>query len=276
MKYLYLSLQYLLKIDKGKRFLTLLIFALPSCLALAYYFPITGYLEWLINYTGSYSSYSELWLSLVERDTFKLGLLVLGCILLIFSISSITTLTIRSVRVGKMQVNNIFFLINENFFPSFFMMVFFIVSLLLLQSAICLFLFLWQTIPSFIISYILSIIVLLLGILLIIFICSRMALWLPLMSINGLRPFNALGTSFSKTHPHKKSLFSAYFFLIIIVVTLGFVALFLSYLWYLKWLINALNYTIVTVLFVVTSILAYFDIEQIAREDLTKRPYLRR
>lgn len=276
MKYLYLTLQYLFKIDKGKRFLSLLIFAIPSCFVLAYYFPITGYMEWILNYTGNYSSYSELWLSLVERDTFKLGLLLIGSILLILSISTVTTLTIRSVRVGKMQVNNVFFLVNENFFPSFFMMSFFILSLLLLQSVICLFLFLWQTISSFILSYILSLIILFLALILAIFICSRMALWLPLMSINGIKPIKALGISFAKTHPHRKSLFVTYLCLIIIIVSLGIVAFFLGDIWYLKWLINALNYTIATVFFVVTSILAYFDIEGITREDLIKRPYLRR
>jgi hypothetical protein len=45
---------------------------------------------------------------------------------------------------------------------------------------------------------------------------------------------------------------------------------------YISWIINTLNYAIATVFFVVLSILSYFDIEGITREDLVKRPYLRR
>ena len=119
MKYISLTLQYLFKLDNGKRFLALFLFALPPGLVLSYYFPITGYLDWFVNYSGNYASYSDLWLSLVERDTLKIGLLILGYILVIFSVSAITTLTVRSARIGKFQVKSVFYLINENFFSVF-------------------------------------------------------------------------------------------------------------------------------------------------------------
>lgn len=276
MKYIYLTLQYLFRIDKGKRFLSLLLFAIPSCLVLAYYFPITGYFEWFMHYTGDYSSYSDLWMSLVERDSLRLGLLFLGYVLLIFSVSAITTLTIRSVRIGKFQIKSPFYLINENFFPSFYLMTFFIVSLVIVQSLVCLFLFLWQTLPGYILGYILSIAIMLISLFLATFLYSGMCLWLPLMSINGLKPFKALGITFSKTHEQKKHLYIAFLFAIAITLLLGFIAFIFREIWYVKWLINTLNYTMATVYFTVLTILAYFDIEGIAREDLIKRPYLRR
>lgn len=276
MKYIYLTFQYLFKIDKGKRFLSLLFFAIPSCLVLAYYFPITGYFEWFMNYTGDYSSYSALWLSLVERDSLKLGLLLLGYILLIFSVSAIATLTIRSVRIGKFQIKNPFYLINENFFPSFYLMTFFMISLIIVQSLVCLFLFLWQTLPGYTLGYILSILIMLISLFFTTFIYSGMCLWLPLMSINGLRPFKAIGITYSKTHKERKLLFVTYLLAMSVIVLIGFIAYIFRDIWYIKWLINTANYAIATVFFAVLSILSYFEIEGIAREDLIKRPYLRR
>ncbi|MGI6523189.1 MAG: hypothetical protein ACOX2Y_04850 [Christensenellales bacterium] len=133
MKYLFLTLQYLFRLDSGKRFLALLLIALPPCILLAYFFPITGYFEWFFNYSGDYGSYSALWLSLAQRDSLGLGFLVLGYILLVLSVSAITTAVARSVRIGKFQLKNFLYLINENFFPSFYTITFFIIALMVAQ-----------------------------------------------------------------------------------------------------------------------------------------------
>lgn len=276
MKYIYLTLQYLFKLDKGKRFLFLMLFALPPCLALAYFFPITGYFDWFISYTGNYTSYPELWLSLMNRNSLQIGLLILGYILLVISISAITTIIIRSLRIGKFQVKSLFYLINENFFPALYLITFFIISLILFQSLICLFLFLWQTLPGITLGFILSIAITLIGLVLMTLGYSNMVLWLPIMSINGLRPLPALGTSYSKNNTTKKSVFVAYLLAIVFVLMMGYLSYTFKNAWYLSWIINAISYAFMTIYFSTLSILAFFDIEGITREDLVKRPYLRR
>lgn len=276
MKYIAITLQYLFRIDKGKRFLSLLLFALPSSLVLAYYFPITGYFDWFNNYTGSYISYSELWLSLVQRDTLKVGLLFLGYFLMILSVSAISTLTIRSVRIGRFQIKSPFYLINENFFSSFFLITFFILGWITVQSLLCLFLFLWQILPGYAVGFILSIIIMLISLFLATLFFTRVSLSLPLMCINGLKPLKSIGLAFSKTYPHKNKLLIAYIVAVIGILLLGFVAFIFQKIWYVKLIINTLNYACAIVFFSVLSILSYFDIEGISREDLIKRPYLRR
>ncbi|MDD4316246.1 MAG: hypothetical protein PHC84_03690 [Clostridia bacterium] len=269
-------MQYLFRLDNGKRFLALFLFALPACLMLAAFFPVTGYFEWLLTYTGAYASYSELWMSLIQRDTLRLGFLFMGYILLVFSVSAITTITIRSMRVGKFQVKSLFYLINENFFPSLALVTAVTVSLLFFQSLICLFLFLWQFIPNQAASYILSMVFSLGIVVLMFYIFSILILWLPVMSINGLKPFKAMETAASKSHSDKGRIFTAYIIPLGVILVLGILSYLLRAIGILKFIINAVSYTLLTVYFTSVSLLAYFEIEGITREDLVKRPYLRR
>lgn len=276
MKYFYLTMQYLFRLDKGKRFLTLFLFALPSCLMLAVFFPVTGYFEWLFDYSGAYANYGQLWLSLMQRDTFMTGLLIVAYLLLVFSISAITTIVIKSIRIGKFQIKSLFYLINENFFPSLALVTAVIISLLFSHSLICLFLFTWQYIPFAIVSYILSMLSFLLIFFLLTFVCSKLVLWLPIMSINGLSPFRALEAAISKTYPKKRNMFVAYLIPILLLLASGILAYLFRTVGILDFVINVISYTIITVYFCVLSLLAFFEIEGITREDLVKRPYLRR
>lgn len=276
MKYFYLTLQYIFKLDRGKRFVFLMLFALPASLTLAHFFPITGYFQWFVNYSADYTTYSTLWLSLMNRSTFQVGLLILGYALLIMAVSAITTIIIRSVRIGKFQVKSLFYLINENFFPAFYLITFFILSLILFQSLVCLFLFLWQILPGVVLGYVLSLLITLIGLILVTWAFSNLVLWLPIMSINGLKPFPAIGTAYSKNNTTKKNFFVAYILAIVFLLIIGFVSYLFNKIWYISWIIDALNYAFLTVYFATLSILAYFDIEGITREDLVRKPYLRR
>ncbi len=276
MKYFYLTIQYLFQLDKGKRFLTLFLYALPACLVLSAFFPITGYFEWLFGHGSAYANYGELWLSLVQRDTFKLGLLIAVYFLLILSVSAITTTIIRSLRVGKFQVKSLFYIINENFLPSLWMVSATMIGLLVFHSLFGLFLFTWQFIPNVALSYALSMISFLLCLSLLTFVFSKLALWLPIMSINGLRPFRAMESAISKTHQKKKNMFVAFSIAVLLLLAAGTIAFFFRAVGILDFVINVVTYTIMLVYYCALSLLAYFDIEGITREDLAKRPYLRR
>lgn len=269
-------MQYLFRLDKGKRFLTLFLFALPACLLLAVFFPVTGYFEWLFDYSGVYTSYGQLWLSLMQRDTFMTGLLIVAYLLLVFSISVITTIVIKSIRIGKFQIKSVFYLINENFFPSLALVTAIILSLLFSHSLICLFLFTWQYIPFETVSYILSMLSFLLIFLLLAFIYSKLVLWLPIMSINGLQPFRAIEAAISKNYPKKRSMFIAYLIPMLLLLFTGILAYLFRTVGIMDVVINVISYTIISVYFCVLSLLAFFEIEGISREDLVKRPYLRR
>ncbi|MGI6523188.1 MAG: hypothetical protein ACOX2Y_04845 [Christensenellales bacterium] len=96
------------------------------------------------------------------------------------------------------------------------------------------------------------------------------------MSINGLKPHKAIAASYSKTHNQRRELLISYIIIVAGIVLIGFISYLFGDVWYISWIINTLNYAIATVFFVVLSILSYFDIEGITREDLVKRPYLRR
>ncbi len=276
MKYFYLTLQYLFKLDKGKRFLTLFLLALPACLLLAAFFPVTGYFEWLFDYSGAYENYGQLWLSLMQRESFMVGLLIIAYLLLVFSISAITTVVTKSIRIGKFQIKSLFYLINENFFPSLSLVTAVIISLLLTHSLICLFLFTWQYLPLAAVGYIMSMLSFLAIFLLLTFVFSKLVLWLPIMSINGLRPFRAMEAAISKIYPKKRNMFVAYLIPVVLLLASGILAYLFRTVGILDYVINVISYTIIFVYFCVLSLLAYFEIEGITREDLAKRPYLRR
>lgn len=276
MKYIKLTLQYLFQLDKGKRFFTLFLLALPSCFVLAYYFPITAYYDWFVNYAGNFASYGQLWLSLWNRDTLQIGILILGYCLLVLSVASMTTIISRSVRIGKFQLKSLFYLVNENFFPSFYAITFFIIAFLVLQSLLCLFLYLSQTIFNFLVGYISSIFFTLIVLFLGIMIFSTMIIWLPIMSFNGLKPFKALPIAYRKTRFDGKQIFLAYLFMVIIGIFLGALSFVFNNIFILCLLTNTISYTLITVYFITLNIISYFDIECITREDLIKYPYLRR
>lgn len=275
MRYFRQTLQYLFAFDKGIRFIKLLLIALPAAAAIGYYFPITGYLEWFASFTeNGFATYGEMWLQLVSKDSLQLLILIAGYILLIAAISAICTLIMRSIRLGKFQFKSIFFLINENVFPGFFIATFLLVSLLSYHSLICLFLFLWQKVLLKTAALIVSIITMLLGLTLLMLAYSTQALWLPIMAYYGVRSGKALGLSISKGRAHIPQLFMCYMFLLMVVLGLGLLCMLIRSAWYVTWIINSLSYAFAIVYIVTLSMVSFFDIEGIPREDLAKKPYL--
>lgn len=276
MRYFRLTLQYLFKMGKDLRFPVLFLFAFPSAAAIGYYFPITGYINWFADFSvNSFTSYGNMWLSLISRDSLQLAILFIGYILLMMSLSVITTLIIRSMRTGTFQLKNVFGLINENFIPGFFVATVFFISLITFHSLACLFLFLWQKIFHLALALTLSVATVLILLTLLLLCMATQALWMPLMAYYGKSPFKAMTVSIVKSRGKTAQLISFYSIIFAIILGFGLLGTLVKNIW-AAWMLNTVSYALSMVLLSTLGVVTFFDIEGITREDLVKRPYLRR
>lgn len=273
-----LTLQYLFKIGKDMRFFILFLFAFPSAALMAYFFPISGFYDVLLaQKLGEFSSYGDLWLMFAGRNSLQFMILAVAFVLLTASVSLMTTLITRSMRVGKFQMHNPLYLINENVFPALAISTSLIVASFATHSLISLFIFLWYKLfGAGIAAYAISITTVLIVLIIFAFGASALILWLPIMTYYGLTPPKAFALALKKFYPYSKEFFSTYLIILVLVLLFGFLGFLVQGVRWATWLLNAVGYTLATEFLVTFCIVAFFDTEGIEREDLAKKPYLRR
>lgn len=268
MNFIYKTLEYLFKLEKGKRFLCLFLIALPAGFGAALTAPHHVYKAWLQNFEVGNLNFLS---ALTFGDTANpLRILIAGAVtvvLLMFCISVMASVISRNLRVGVFSVNRMFQEFNEAIFPTFFAvcsaMIVVIVSKLLLSALIVLF----QTFHSVLLAAILSMIALLIEIALVCYAITLGILYLPYMTFNGLRPRVALAESVNRMGARVggRMMVAIFFPMLLNYIIGGLLALADNLI--VSLVVETVLYTISLVYLVGLSFISYYEINELPRED---------
>ena len=117
MKYFIKTCEYLFKLEKGKRFFLLFLFALPIGVAIAAAMPQGSLINWLSDFNAA-TSFREAWSYNGNINILVSGLAVpITFVLILFFLSVMTTVISRSLRVGVFKAESVFRDCNESFIP---------------------------------------------------------------------------------------------------------------------------------------------------------------
>ena len=265
------TMDYLFKYGKGKRFLILSLFTFVPCAMVAYFFPLSKYIQILFDFrTTSYTNWGKFWLS--SFDTRFYALITLAVALLVFVpiFAYLTTIITRHIRIGKFGLPPLFRSINDNFFATLSVTVFAILAIAVFHFIFTLIVFMWMQIGNKTVGLVLAIITLFALIVLVTYCLSATLLWLPTMSFSGLYMIPALGSAFYKSRNYQRYFFVPSLGAVCIAFGLSLICYFVRDLWYVSWIITALIYTTFVVFMITLSLISYCESEAIQREDLTK------
>lgn len=271
MHYYRKAMEYLFKYGRGKRFFFIAGLLLLPCALLALFYPLSECFGWFFRY-GEYESadWASFWVKTFAHSAPALVSLVVSAVLFVLAAAYITALITRHIRVGEFVPPNVFYSINENFFPALSLTFFLGILVLFGHTVFTLFMFMWTRTLTAPFAVALSVIFFL-GIAVgIVYLLANTILWLPTMSFSGLYVFKALTAAFNKARNIQNRLF---FPLLAGLLTLFAVALgsyFTRKVWYVRWILDTLNYLWATVSYLTFAIITYCDVEAITREDLTK------
>ncbi len=266
------TLEYLFVIGKGKRFSALMLIMLPLGLALALFMPNTIYSYKWSEYQAGNTDFLAHWNMHTHLNYWILLLIVF--ILGVIAIAIVTTVVSRSLRVGTFKIKHPFKEMNENVFSSFFFMVYILFTLLCCKVLLTLLLVLAGSLTfSNIVSYIVVVISLLATAIIFHLIVSMQLLVLPTMAINGVKLKSASLSSIRKCGANLGKIFGAIAIPYIFVAVIGVLVSITKILW-LHILVDTLLYSAYAVYFVVLSLIVYYEIEQIKREDYSTNHFI--
>lgn len=274
MRYLRKTLQYLLILENGKRLLTLFLISVPAGIAASFAFPTESVYEWIKNYSVGNTNFWQNWTLGGSRFAVWMGLLAMF-MLLIFSISVMASIVSRSLRVGVFKVERLIYEFNESFFPAFFTVLLYILAYIVTKTIITLFLVLWQTLKFKALSLGLSLFtfaLLLCGASLLL---SYTVMFLPTMSFNGLKARDALIASVRKCGGKARKILPAIALPIAVVIVIGsLIAIFEIPL--LSQIIDSVLYSLLFAYLLSLSMISYYEIEQLKREDYPREYFFRK
>ncbi|HIU60424.1 MAG TPA: hypothetical protein IAB05_03410 [Candidatus Stercoripulliclostridium merdigallinarum] len=191
MKYFIKTCEYLFKLEKGKRFFVLFLFALPIGVAIAAAMPQGSLINWLSDFNAA-TSFREAWSYNGNINILVSGLAVpITFVLILFFLSVMTTVISRSLRVGVFKAESVFRDCNESFIPVLQGAFGYIVTALLLKVLMTLLLQLISRIELAVIAAILTAIVAVITYVGFFMLLTLGILYLPFMSFNGLGTFEA-------------------------------------------------------------------------------------
>ncbi|HHX49758.1 MAG TPA: hypothetical protein GX709_05165 [Clostridiales bacterium] len=271
MKYLKKTIEYLFVLEKGKRMLVLFLLALPMGISFAFVSPNYVLLNWLKNYSVGNQNFWQAWNFYGQIKPIEMLIATIATfITTFFSYSIMTTVISRSMRVGMFKVNNLFYEANENFFAIFSFTIIAFIGGLIFKALSSLFFTLWQGVHSLYLSMVLSIITLILLICLLCFIFTYICLFLPYMSINGLKFKDAIAESIGRFGKKQgKSLFISILIPVLLGVLFGTLAGLSEYR-FVGIIVDSISYAFLSVYLLTLAFVAYYKIEGLERKDYTK------
>ncbi len=272
MKYISLVFEYLCKFDKGKRLLLTFLVVTPVALLAAFFLPLDIYFGWFVGHVGQYESYSALLQSSFSGiNGWLYAAIFLLCTL---TIASITGMMNFCLRTGRFKIGNLLRGINDNFFSSVFVAVSYFLLVLLGQLFITFFLYPIGMINTPWLVTLLSIVVLVLFGVMMALLATSTLMTLPIITFYGTNPFRSVGMSVTKAQGDFGKLFVAIALPIIMLGIVGFSVALINAKW-LTIILSFFMYGFIIVYCVTLSILAFFDVEGLSRED-TPKEYLYR
>ena len=273
MNYLKKTFEYLFILENGKRLVTLFLLSVPAGITMSFVAPTWAMHDWIKNYEVGNTGFWYNWNLGEAGTTFWIALLVLF-VFMVVTASVLSSIISRSLRVGVFKVNRVFDEFNESFFPALYAMVAYLVIFLASKSIMALFLVLWQNLSWVSLSMSLSLATVILVIVGICLFCSLTLIYLPLMTFNGLKPLDAFVTSLQKCGRGVWKLFPSIIIPIALIVTIG--NLFgLLQIPLLSFIIDSVCYSFLIAYFVTLTMISYYGIEQIKREDYPREYFFR-
>lgn len=268
MKYFKKTLEYLFKLEHGKRFAFLFLLSLPIGFGAAVCAPHYVYKNWLQEFSVGNLNYLSALTFGGSAD--PLRMVIAGAVttlVLIFFIAVISSVISRSLRVGVFSVNRLSHEFNEAVIPSFFAVltsVALVVVAKLLQGA---FLVLFQTFHNTLLSAILSALAVFFNVALVCYCLGFGILYLPYMTFNGLRPFVALAEATNRigTRYALRMFLCVFLPVLATFVVGGLVSLANSFVASL--IVEAILYTLLIVYLVTLTFISYYEINDLPRED---------
>ena len=269
MLYFKKSIEYLFKLEKGKRFLLLFLIALPCGVGAYFTAPTYVYHNWLKDFTVGDKNYlSALFFNGHASPMRVLIAGIITTILLMFCLSIMASVVSRNLRVGVFSINRRLIMeFNEAILPTFYAVLsamgVVVIGKLLLATLIVLF----QTISSVVLSAILSTFALFFNIALVCYAISVAILYLPYMTFNGLRPRVALAQSANRMGGRVGArIFGAVLipvlFIYVIGALVGMAENFIASI-----VVESVLYACVLVYLVTLAFISYYEINELPRED---------
>lgn len=276
MNYFKKTIEYLFVLEKGKRILILFLLALPMGISFAFLSSNTIFFNWIKDYSVGNQNFWHAWNFYGQIKSLHMFIASVGCIIsTFFSYSVMTTIISRSMRVGIFKINNLFYEANENFFAVFSFTITAIIVGVIFKALYSLFFTLWQGINSLYVSMTLSIITLILSICFLSIIFTYVCLFIPYMSINGLKAKAALTESISKFGKTRtRKLFFSIFIPIVISLIIGSLAGFSKYR-FVGIIVDSILYTFLCVYLLSISFVTYYHVEGLERNDYTQEYYFK-
>lgn len=268
MKFLNKTLEYLLLIEKGKRFFILFLLSLPMGFFASLAMPSHIYVEWLKNFDVGNKSFLDAFQLAGTQDYLSMIIGVVGVTIFgIITLAIMATVISRSMRVGMFKPTRLIKEFNESFFPALYVAIIYIPVGVLLKVVFTVFLVFWQGMQVVSAALALSVITMVLFLIIVAGLISVSVLYMPYMTINGIAPFPAFHTSFSKcTGETGFKLLYATALPILVSVVLGALLGFVKILW-VQLLVETLIYSALYTYLVTLSFVAYYEINDIQRED---------
>lgn len=272
MKYIKNVLEYLFLFERGKRFFLTALLILPVAALAGFALPLGDYFNWFINFTGQYSDFTSLLTSSFEG--FNVIIYICLLILIVLTVAAAVSMMNYCLRTGKLRFGNLLRNINDNFFPALYSSVIFGGIVLLGQFLMTIFLYLVNLISTPWVVTTLGIFVLLLFLFFLLLIVSSAMISMPISSYYGVGPVKAFGLSIQKTQIDFWKIMFALAVPVLVCVGLGFglgaIDNFITSV-----VVSALIYDFMLTYLITLSILCFYDVEGITRDD-TPRAYLYR
>jgi len=269
MLYFKKTIEYLFKLENGKRFFLLFLIAIPCGIGVYFTAPTYVYHNWLADFTvGDKSFLSALFFN---GHANPLRVLIAGVIVvfvLMFCISVMASIVSRNLRVGVFSINRRLMMeFNEAIIPSFYAVLMAMLTVIVGKLILATLIVLFQTINNVVLSAILSTLALFLNIVLVCYAISVAILYLPYMTFNGLRPFVALAQSANRVGGRVGArMFGAVVVPIVLVYVIGaLVGMAKSFI--ASIIVESVLYAATLVYLLTLSFVSYYEINELPRED---------
>ncbi|MDR2266305.1 MAG: hypothetical protein LBE09_01790 [Christensenellaceae bacterium] len=262
------TIEYLLFLGRGKRLLTIGTLATPVGFALAWLLPSGNYTKWIVNYKTTPNNFLSIFT--FDVNILHYGIASLATILLVIASASIMVSVIsRSLRVGVFHCRKPFSDFNDSLLPVFAGTSTFVIMIVVYKIALTLFLTLAKAIRNYYVSLTFSMITLIIMIVIASIAFSLMSLYIPIMSIMGVRYKEAMVMSIRKTN-HRIAPIAVGMWTPIIVKTVVGSLVALLKMALMSFIVDIVLNTLLFAYLVSYMMITYYDIENLNREDYDK------
>ncbi len=271
MKYFKATAEYLFKLEKGKRFLTLFLLSLPVGVALAAASPVGRLYVWLSGYSTGIGSFAEVWCFQSAVSSLHTGVgIAAAFVLMLFFMSVSSTVVSRSLRVGVFGIKGVFRDFNEGFIPVLQAVFGYTLTALLIKIVMTALMLLAQGVSNIVLSAILSVFFMVLAYALMMLLMSIGITYLPYMTFNGLNSFSAY-TAASSSVSGKK--FTGVFLSVAVPTAVAFALSFVVGVArnaVASFAVESLLNSVLITYYVALAFITYYEVLGLVREDYPK------